>query len=113
MKNITISPTPKLQHIFSRDRPSGWEYTTRMTPKLKQIIKEVKKLSGEEREILTSVISSIELAEVSEPVEEIEAAWNEEMMRRLKEIDEGKVKMLSEAEWDATIAKNRAKYNRI
>ena len=78
-----------------------------MSATLEQVTEEVRELSLPDRkELLARLIRDLEPEENLSPAE-IEAAWDQEISRRLEEIDSGKVKLIPAGE---VFAKLRAKY---
>jgi putative addiction module component (TIGR02574 family) len=65
-----------------------------MSATLEQVTEEVRELSPQDRErLLARLIRELEPVESLAPAE-IEAAWDQEIARRLEEIDSGKVKLV-------------------
>lgn len=79
-----------------------------MSPNAQRLLDEICQLPQEERDWL---IESALIKEDGVSAVEVEAAWDEEIKRRLDEIDSGEVKMLSHEEFianlDAHIASKR------
>ncbi len=66
-----------------------------MTQEANELLKKALELSEEERAALAgSLLDSLEITSDSS----VEEAWNDEIARRLREIDSGKVKTVSWAE---------------
>jgi putative addiction module component (TIGR02574 family) len=62
-----------------------------MSPEVDELLKKAMELPPEERGALAaSLIDSLE--ETSEPDLDVEAAWQQEVARRMEEIESGKVK---------------------
>ncbi len=81
-----------------------------MQPSFEEVEKRAHALPEDPRmELAKSLYESVEEEQASEA--EIEAAWGDEIKRRLDEIDSGKVKMISHEEFlshlDAHIARKR------
>ncbi len=73
-----------------------------MPTPIEQIRAEAMKLSPEERAELAEMLwLSVDSAE------EVEAAWDEEIARRIRQIDAGEVECVP---WDTVMAELRAKY---
>jgi len=79
-----------------------------MSPNAQKVLEEARQLPPEEREWLAELLL-IDDERVS--AAEVESAWDEEIKRRLDEIDSGAVKMVSHEEFladlDAHIASKR------
>jgi putative addiction module component (TIGR02574 family) len=72
-------------------KSSGKQYTNRMTQEATELLKKALTLSPEERaQLVDSLLESLD-----EPREDpgvVEAAWNDEIRRRIDELDSGKSK---------------------
>lgn len=74
-----------------------------MSATLEQVTEEVRELSLPDRkELLARLIRDLEPEENLSPAE-IEAAWDQEISRRVEEIDSGKVKLIPAEEVFARI----------
>lgn len=71
--------------------------------KVQQLVEEAKQLPyGERAELIEQLIAAS--AQEMDPA--VEKAWGDEVMRRLKEIDEGKVKLIPGEEAMARVRKS-------
>jgi putative addiction module component (TIGR02574 family) len=79
-----------------------------MSPDAQRILDDARQLPPEEREWLAECLL---IQDESFSAAEVESAWNEEIKRRLDEIDSGRVQMISHEEFmadlDAHIASKR------
>lgn len=74
-----------------------------MKATLEQVAEDISELSPQDRlELLARLIRELESGENLAPAE-IEAAWDQEISRRLEEIDSGKVKLIPAEEVFAKI----------
>lgn len=74
-----------------------------MKATLEQVAEDISELSPQDRlELLARLIRELESKENLAPAE-IEAAWDQEISRRLEEIDSGKVKLIPAEEVFAKI----------
>lgn len=79
-----------------------------MTVTLEQVVKDARNLSPAERgRLLAELIRDLDPVQ-NDPEVEIEVAWDEEIARRLSEIDSGKVKGIPAEE---VFARLRAKHD--
>jgi len=81
-----------------------------MTEAVERIRKEASRLSYDEREALVRMLEH-DLDDSSPEVDpaEVETAWDEEIKSRVNEVESGKVKLLSQQEFDAAFAEARRK----
>ena len=79
-----------------------------MSPNAQRLLDQVRQLPPEEREWL---VESVLIEDEGLSAAEVESAWDEEIKRRLDEIDSGAVKMIPHEEFladlDAHIASKR------
>lgn len=74
-----------------------------MPRKVKEIVEEARQLPyGERTELIEQLIAD----SAKHPDPEIEKAWGDEALRRLKEIEEGKVKLIPGEEAMARVRKS-------
>jgi putative addiction module component (TIGR02574 family) len=73
-----------------------------LTPQVSELLEKALALSTEDRGlIIDRLIESLD----NEPAEEVEAAWSEEIKRRVEEIQSGKVEMIPGEEVDRRLAR--------
>ena len=81
-----------------------------MGSKMRKVLDEALKLSAKERaEVAGKLLRSLEAEEDEEDPAVVEAAWSEEIARRLKEMEDGTVKGLTRAEAMKIIASDPPK----
>ncbi len=78
-----------------------------MTATVDRIRKEASQLPYDEREALVHILELDLDSTVPEDSSEVEAAWDVEIKNRVDEIESGKVKLLSQAEFDSTFVEAR------
>jgi len=81
-------------------------YDPLVTDAAKKLLEEALKLPPDERALLgAEILDSVH----DEPPEEVEAAWRDEIKRRIAEIESGQVELL---DGEAVLRELRAKYQR-
>jgi hypothetical protein len=71
-----------------------------MSPDAQKLLEQVRQLPPEEREWLAE---SVLIGDEGLSAAEVESAWDEEIKRRLDEIDSGAIEMISDEEFQADL----------
>ena len=79
-----------------------------MNATLERIRNEAKSLSPDERELLLAALDYDLHGDVADAESEVEAAWDEEIAKRVAEVQSGSVKLLSSEEFFSVFAEARA-----
>jgi hypothetical protein len=94
------------------DKSQPLRYTLSMNAILERIRNEARSLSPEERELLLLTMDYDLHGDISAEEAEVEAAWDEEIAKRVAEVQSGSTQLISSDEFFSVFAEARATLSR-